>query len=1284
VSAVPQGETRDEELLADLFDTLLQDILEGRTPDVATLLPDRPDLRDRVQEAWHLACSVAGRRVPSRPVLGGYEILRELGHGGMGTVYLARHEQLARDVAIKVLPQSLAMSPRAKERFLEEARALAQLRHEHVVPIHRIIDHEEMLAFEMEYVAGGSLQSLILALQQHDKPFALESLQKALGCDVGPGVRSSVEWFVRVGIKMARALGVVHRHGLIHRDVKPSNILLRKDGTPVLADFGLALQGELDSTRTKFAGTPVYAAPERLRGGDGRVDARTDVYSLGVTLYEAFTSSPPFRGSSTDEVLRRIESGNAPPLRDRAPHVSADLSTIIAKAIEPDPRRRYATADEFADDLERLLNLQPILARPAGPLRRLSKFLARNRKAVFAATAGAALVALAAWPIAAHADARQAARARSTAARTAARSALLQPETLPTSWSAQPVGERLLEQSNTVAARGRAFRDALAHYRSALEATPDDARLRLEHGVVDAVDRLLGGGADAAAVFAALPPVCRQLVANAREHRRLTDDLGDGLARANDDDRFASGLFAFLWGDHALCANCWTGLGPDWREDALVDACSALRLAAAGPADRAYPRLFHAVRALPEAKALAFALADAALAAGDLPLARQWIQALPRGAAPTDDVGLRLLEADLAAAEGDTQGAARSYREISIDDASNPAPRLRLAMLALRVGERAAGERQLDYVLSRWPDLAFARQQLARMALLDRDTTRYLQHARHAVGQLRRQATPALGDSLGILRLGGLNGLLGELASAAVVDGATARTEDVVPLRAWLRPATVVGIEQALRAFALYDDASNRLASHDRRPIGVALRSTWLVLLQTPQALLRLPAAAQVALVAGIPCLLGRATDQLTLELLPYERALGKRLHRVQDRRLFRGPASDDVVYGSQLLVVGDLDGDTLDELLVAAPPSPQAPGTGFVEVRNLHDGALLRTWLHDDEHAMFGRAVASLGDIDGDLCADVAIGIPLASHEPTARAAVELWSGRTGERIWRVEEDGASFGSALARLGDVNGDGVPDLVVGMSPGRLHADAHGLAFVCSGKDGDVLHVLASQRGGTWFGGSCANAGDVNGDGIDDVVVGGNYGDAPGLVVVFDGATGERLTTLVDSDSNARFGETVLGCGDLDDDGRAEILVTAPGRAGPNQSGRVLVFSSRTGRTLYELSGERPGDGFGASVQLLPHWQRNSGPAIAVATRGGGALGTGWLRVFDLKSTTPVQTFTANAPLTRFAIALADLGDRDRDGLRDLGVVSFLPDGMTEVWALSWADATPRPEAQAPK
>ncbi|MFY9345310.1 MAG: integrin alpha, partial [Planctomycetota bacterium] len=633
---------------------------------------------------------------------------------------------------------------------------------------------------------------------------------------------------------------------------------------------------------------------------------------------------------------------------------------------------------------------------------------------------------------------------------------------------------------------------------------------------------------------------------------------------------------------------------------------------------------------------------------------------------------------DLSAAEGDAAGAARLYRELAATDASNPTPLLRLAMMSLRTGDRTGGERLLQHVLTRWPDLAFARQQLARTALLERNAPLFLQHARHAVRQLRRRATPGLADSLGILRLGGLQGVFDELAGAGAVDRTASRGDDSVPLGAWLRPATVRGVEQVLRALATYDEATERTGLRDPRPIGVGLRSAWLTFLRTPQLMARLPVAAQLAVVVGIPCSLGRVTDRLTLELLPYERALGTRMHQIQDRRLFGRAEDEAVVYGGQLLRVGDLDGDTLDELLVTAPATPSDPGSGFVEIRSPADGALLRTWLHDDDNAMFGRAVASLGDVDGDLCADVLIGVPLARNAPGAHGAVELWSGRTGERLWRSDGDGASFGSALAALGDVDGDGVRDFVVGMSPPRLADNSHGLAFVCSGKDGDVLQVLPSERGGTWFGGAVANAGDANGDGCDDVVVGGNYGDAPGLVAVFDGRTGERLTTLTDAEPEAQFGQTVTGCGDLDGDGRAEVLVSAPGASASGPAGRVLVFSSRTGRTLYELQGERNGEGFGSAVQVLPLWQRQPAPVIAVGARGGGPLGNGYLRVFSLHTAAPVQTFAGNTGLLRFGFALADLGDRDGDGLRDLGVASLQRDGSVVVWSLSWADATPLP------
>lgn len=336
----------------------------------------------------------------------------------------------------------------------------------------------------------------------------------------------------------------------------------------------------------------------------------------------------------------------------------------------------------------------------------------------------------------------------------------------------------------------------------------------------------------------------------------------------------------------------------------------------------------------------------------------------------------------------------------------------------------------------------------------------------------------------------------------------------------------------------------------------------------------------------------------------------------------------------------------------------------------------------------MFGRAIGTLGDVDDDGCDDVLIGLPLATLDPDARAAVELWSGRTGTRIWRSEGDAASFGSALAPLGDLDGDGVRDFVAGMSPLRLSAGNHGLAFACSGRDGEILRVLSSERGGTWFGSSVADAGDFNGDGRTDIVVGGNYGNAVGLVVVFDGATGERLLSLVEGDRAASFGQTVAGVPDLDGDGCAEILVSAPGDRRTPTPGRVLVFSSRTGRSLYELHGERAGDCFGAAVLSLPNWRRDGRPAVAIGAISGGPIGNGYVRVFDLKTGRPLQTFAGNPMLARFGVSLVDLGERG--GLRELGVASLHGNGRVIVASMSWADAQPllrgtaAPPAQEPR
>jgi serine/threonine protein kinase len=298
------------------------------------------------------------------PVVRGYTLLGELGQGGMGTVYLARQERLGgRPVALKVLAPSVALSPSARERFRTEGLAIARLRHPNIVAVHDVVHDADIYAYAMEWVDGKSLAELINALERCTGEPGLADVRAFLGTPSGVLEQGALATFIcGVGIAVARALGEVHRAGLLHRDVKPANVLLRRDGTPLLSDFGLAR--DLDTaTLTQaghFVGTPAYAAPEQLRGSSGALDARTDVYGLGVTLYHALTLRLPFSGTSTADLLRKIEAGQAEPLRRANPHLSADLQTIVAKAMDADPARRYQTADALADDLERLLHLQPI------------------------------------------------------------------------------------------------------------------------------------------------------------------------------------------------------------------------------------------------------------------------------------------------------------------------------------------------------------------------------------------------------------------------------------------------------------------------------------------------------------------------------------------------------------------------------------------------------------------------------------------------------------------------------------------------------------------------------------------------------------------------------------------------------------------------------------------------------------------------------------------------------------------------------------------------------------
>ncbi|MBL9079706.1 MAG: protein kinase [Planctomycetes bacterium] len=1277
--------TRDGDLLADLFDEFLQAILDGRQPDLDRYRRERPDLAERITKTWSLACSVAGRREPSRPVLGGYEIVRELGHGGMGTVYLATHQALQRQVAIKVLPHSLAMSPRAKQRFLEEARALARLRHEHVVHVHRIIDHADMLAFEMEFVDGPNLRTLTQALRQQSKPQALSSLAAVLGLPVEAlGTRNVVEWFVRLGIKIARALGEVHRHGLVHRDVKPSNILLRTDGQPVLADFGLAREGDLDATHTSFAGTPVYAAPERLRSGDAELDARADVYSLAVTLHEALTLDPPFGAKTTAEMLRRIEEGSLPPLRQRAPHVSRDLETVIGKAMEVDRRHRYATADEFADDLERLLALQPIHARPAGPLRRAWQFVRRHHKVAMAAAAGAVLVAAVAWPVLAHARARDAATAQAAAQRHAARSRLLCPENLYSSWS--PARHGIPQQTlRTAAVRDAQLAEleaALQDYDAAVATTPADDALALERAVVRAVTEVLraeGRGDEPARVptLTPLPPLTAALVQRAATGVGRDDSLHALLAQASPADRFAAGLFAFLRNDHATSEECWRTITPAPGEDPFLDACVALQVLGDGGHERAFARLFHAVRAFPRSSALAFAMADAAIATNDLALAENWLGAIPEteGSRVARSQRKRLAT-DILAARGQYELARQGYAELRAHDSSDPEPLQRLAALAMRTGRTREAEAMLRELLRRWPDLAQPRVQLARLALQRHDLPRYLEQVRHVLAQdLVRLARGTARQLASVLELGGLHAEFAQLCRDIDQFPGALRGDEAMPLTAWLPEPRVAGIAASLRLVQSFDRHHSAESLRLQRPIVATLRAAWRTLLDAPGLGRQVGWPAYAAVCSLLPRHIEPLASWLEPRLLPYQQVLGNRVNIHTLPRLCQTDTPPPpIVYGLQVLRLGDVDGDTLEDVCITAP-SLGSFGGGFVEFRGLGDGNLLEQWHGEDDAHAFARAVTPLGDVDGDLCTDLVIGCPLANMATDARATVLLRSGRTGRDLWVVEDDGPSFGAALATLGDVDGDGCDDVAVGAPPLSLDPSARGRVVVLSGRTGQPLYEVTADRGGVWFGAALGSAGDANGDGTADLVVGGNFGRAAGLVCLYDGRSGTLLSSFREEDPSQDFGWLVAGIGDVDADGHADVAIGAPAlSSGGREPGQVHVLSGRTGRTLYQLRGDQVGDGFGAVLCPLPWYHRRDRPAIAVATRRGGPIGNGYVRMFSADDGQPVQTSAAGGGAP-FALSLADFGDRDGDGFRDLGAIQRSFDHVS-LCLLSYAQVPP--------
>ncbi|MDB5349323.1 MAG: repeat-containing protein [Planctomycetota bacterium] len=305
------------------------------------------------------------------PAVPGYEILEELGRGGMGVVYKARQVRLDRPCALKMILGGAHARPDATVRFLAEAQAIARLQHPHIVQIHHIGEAEGLPFFELEYIDGGSLDR---------------------GLDGTPWAARRAAGLVE---RLAGAVAEAHRLGIIHRDLKPGNILMTADGTPKITDFGLAKSLGTDSGLTatdSIMGSPSYMAPEQAAGRIKQLGPPADIYALGVTLYELLTGRPPFRGATILETLEQVQSVEPVPPSRLVPGLPRDIETIALKCLQKDSGKRYESASALAEDLRRFLDGEPIVARPVPVWERAWRWC-RRHPAPAALTAAVILVA---------------------------------------------------------------------------------------------------------------------------------------------------------------------------------------------------------------------------------------------------------------------------------------------------------------------------------------------------------------------------------------------------------------------------------------------------------------------------------------------------------------------------------------------------------------------------------------------------------------------------------------------------------------------------------------------------------------------------------------------------------------------------------------------------------------------------------------------------------------------------------------------------------------------------
>ncbi len=426
---------KNDPRIVQALEEYLKAVESGRAPDRAAFLAQHADIASplgeclegleficqaasQVREADQPEAVVDVSAPPARPLgnrlgepLGDFQILREVGRGGMGVVYEAIQLSLGRRVALKILPFASTLDSRQLQRFKNEAQAAACLHHTNIVPVFATGVERGVHYYAMQFIDGHTLDEAIELLRKDRRPDLVEPGNKGASAPSPrcPGVCGDLSsttvvlaelstlrasrpatYFRKVaelGIQAAEALEHAHDMGIIHRDMKPGNLLIDERGNLWIMDFGLAhVQSDAKLTMTgDFMGTLRYMSPEQALANRVLVDHRTDLYSLGATLYELLTLQPAVGGTDKHEVLRKIafEEPKAPRKIDR--NIPAELDTIVLKCLEKEPESRYGTARELAEDLRRFLMHEPIRARPANLARRIAKWSRRHRYLVTSA-----------------------------------------------------------------------------------------------------------------------------------------------------------------------------------------------------------------------------------------------------------------------------------------------------------------------------------------------------------------------------------------------------------------------------------------------------------------------------------------------------------------------------------------------------------------------------------------------------------------------------------------------------------------------------------------------------------------------------------------------------------------------------------------------------------------------------------------------------------------------------------------------------------------------------------